>query len=157
MTTAGTAELVGRENFNTWLLEVQRDIAVVGYVGNTSGTRAFLGSDQNHAIGTTRSIDGGTAGILQYGNRLHILRSDVTQVAAGNTVNHYQWPVAGRQRTSTTHLDVAHGVGVGISRCSHVKASHLTGYQRHGVRGGSLVELILADLYHRARNLFLGH
>ena len=126
-------------------------------MSHTSRARAFLRRHQDDTIGTTGTIDSGRAGILQYGDRLYILSGNVTQIATGNTVNHHQWTVAGCQRTSTTHLDISHGIRIGIGRRGNVQTSHLTSNQSHGIAGSSLIKLILADLNHRARDLFLGH
>ena len=157
LTTTWTTELIGRENVGLLLLDVQGDIAVVGHIGDACRAWTFLRGYQNHTIGTTGTVNGCGTGILQNGNRLDILSGNVTQVTTGNTVDHDQRTIAGCERACTTHLDISHGVGVGISRWGNIQTSHLTGYQCHGVAGGSLVKLVLTDLDHRARDLFLGH
>ena len=132
------------------LSHVQGDIAVVGHVGNTCRARSFLRGYQNHTVGTTRTVDSCRTGILQYGDRLYILGSNVTQITTGNTVDHDQRTVRGRQRTGTTHLNISHGIGVSFCGSRHVKTCHLTGNQSHRITRCTLVELVFVHLYDRA-------
>ena len=114
LSTTGTTELIGSQDGWLVLLEVEGDVAVVSDVRHTCCTRTLLRRDENHTVGTTSTIDGSRTCILQHGDGLHVLRSDVAKVATSNTVNHDERTIACHERTRTTNLEVGHGVWVGI-------------------------------------------
>ena len=157
LATARTTELLGSEDARLRLGNVEGYIAVVGHVGDACCARTLLGRYEDDAVGTTGAVDGCRTGILQYGDRLDVLGGDVAEVTACDAVNHDEWAVGGCQRTCTTHLDFSGGIRVGFGSCCNVKTCHLAGNQRHRVAGCTLVEVLLRDLNHRARDLLLGH
>ena len=97
LTTTRTTELLGRKNLWMRLCHVQGNIAVVSHIGDTCRTRSLLCGDEDDTIGATCAVDGSRACILQHSDRLHILGGNIAQVTTGNTVDHDQRTVRGRQ------------------------------------------------------------
>ena len=81
------------------MLEVWRAApAVIGVEVHACRARlASLGGDDNHAVGTCRTIDGGGRSILQHVYALYVVGVDLV-VAAWKAVDDKQWRVVAVDR-----------------------------------------------------------
>ncbi len=116
-------------------------------MGRAHFAAAFLGGDEDDAVGPTGTVDGGRCSILEYGHGFDVLGRDVADVAARHSVYDHQRLVAGLQGGCTAHLQRGVGVGVGGCRGHDVQTGHLTGKHFHGVVHSSLEEIFLVHLY----------
>ena len=68
---------------------LERDIATISNTGRA--LRAFLCRDQDHTIGSTRTIDSRGSCILQNRDTLDILRIDITDIISRHAIDDNQW------------------------------------------------------------------
>lgn len=91
---------------------------------------AALGSHDDNAVRTARTVDGGREGILQHVDRLDIRSRDVGDALHGETVDDVERRAVLRDRTGTAHADLDVGVGITLGR-GHLHTGHTA---RHGLR-----------------------
>ena len=132
------------------LLEQGLDIqvATVADLGRCSLCALHCGNDDD-TIGTTRTVDGGCRGVFQNVHRLDVARVDVRQLAhKGNTVEHNQRVVAGRQRALATDANL-HLLARLRAGLRHQHTCYAALQSLGGIRGSNLIEFLAADVGHR--------
>ena len=131
-----------------YLLEC--NVAVVAHLGGST-LRTLLGGDDNHTVGTAATVDSGGRGILQDVHRLDVGRIDVAQLAhEGNTVEHNQRVVAGRERALATNADLHFGTRLRTG-LRHHHTGHAALQSLGGVGGCNLIQFLTANVGHRTR------
>ena len=123
----GCAYIVGIEDV------VEGHIAVVSHVGLLLA--ALLGGDDDHTIGSLRTVDGGSGGIAEHIDRLNVVGSNNRDVNSRNSIDH----IVGRhgacaQRGSTAQGDGGRAVRVGGGRnhqSGNLSLKHLTWVGEH--------------------------
>ena len=119
---------------------------------------ALLGGDEHHAVGGTRTVDGGRRGVLQHLHRLDFVGREVSDgvvaLAHGNAVDHIERVVARRDGRGAAHTDyhALTGRAVGLE---HLYTGGLA-LQGSGGRGdGTAGEVVGLDNRHGRREVFL--
>ena len=103
-------------------------------------TLTGLGGDDNHAVGTTGTIDGGGRSIFQHVDRGNVLRGYRGQVTL-DTIHQDQWFQAANQCGDTTETDArcCFRITAGINNC---QTGNLTFYQFGSVTDLTGVEVL---------------
>ena len=117
----------------------KRGHTVAGTGGNLGFPRfSRFGGNQNHTVGSTRTIDRSGSGILQHrhrsyiagvdqGNRVHTVgKSAYITAFHGNTVDHIQRVVTGADRTGSAHPNRSHRSRLPVARRNR-HTGHFTG------------------------------
>ena len=68
---------------------------------------SVLGIDEQYTVGTARTIDGRSRGILQHGEALNVLRSDIIEVTL-ETVHQHECTGTGTKGGHTTNPEFRH-------------------------------------------------
>ena len=122
-------------------------VAVVLHAGLAVLTA--LRSDEDHAVGGLRTVDGGRCGVLQYGDTLNVLRVERVDIAGLHTV--YEDVGAGVvERTHTTNADATAVHTGGAGRAGNGDTGHEALQTGGYVVDGSVVERLAVDLGHRS-------
>ena len=123
---------------------------IIAVVRNTGlSVLTTLRSDEDHTVGSLRTVDGGRCGVLQYGDTLNILRVERVDIAGLHTI-HEDIGAGVVERTHTTHAD-ATAVHTGSTGCSrHGDTGHEALQTGGYVVDGSVVERLAVDLGHRS-------
>ena len=124
----------------------------------------FLGRDEDDAIGSARSVDGGGGRILEDCHVLDVVRIDQRQEVAaatdarahlhGHAVEHDERVVAGIERSSAADADGASGRRRAAA-ADDLHAAHLAVDELFGRIDHALVEVLAAHVAHRAREVAL--
>lgn len=147
------APLIGREHLGLVAGESQRAVRVKCDNGQPWFACTLFGGDQDHAVRTARTVDGGRRSVLQHRHRLDVLRGKRADIAAGHAVDHDQRTVAGAERRSAAHLQVGARVRVGRRRARHVEAGDFACKHFHRAVHGAALKVVAVDLHDRARQL----
>jgi len=94
---------LGIEDSRDFVKVLHADIAVVTDFGNAGFTS--FGGNQDNAVGSTRTIDGGRSGILQDVQRFNVTRVQSVDATVGNSIYHIKrGEGSGSTDTADIHL-----------------------------------------------------
>ena len=95
--------LLGIEDSRDFVEVLHTDIAIVTDFGNAGFTS--FGGNQDNAVGSTRTIDGGRSGILQDVQRFNVTRVQSVDATVGNSIYHIKrGEGSGSTDTADIHL-----------------------------------------------------
>ena len=162
--------LVGIHHFPVGLCQLRETILCTERNLRLVHCQASLGSDDNHTIGSTCTIDRGRRGIFQYRDTFDVVRTQGIEIWTWDrhAVEDKEWRLAGVDRVGTTDLE-----GSRLARFTRRRDDLQTGtlslqslveacrrhifylfrlYGRHGTRNGSLLSHTI-----RHHNHFVHH
>ena len=113
--------------------------------------------DENHAVGSTRTVDGRRRSIFEHLHRNDVLRVDLLQIAGvapGESVDDHQRGIRTVERrvTADTHRRRSSGILRGVD---HLHAGHAALQQSVDRVGGNVGEFLGLDRGHGARQVAL--
>ena len=127
---------------------LEAHVAVVAHLGRRA-LAALHGGDDDHAVGTARTVDGGCRGVLQDVHRLDVGGVDVGELPhEGDAVEHDERVVGGRERALTADADLHLGTRLRAG-LRHEHTGHAALQCLGSVGGSHLIELLAADVGHR--------
>ena len=134
------ADVAGRSHIERLGNLIESHISVVAHVGTAFVTA--LGGDDNHAVGSLRTVDSRCRSIAQHVDRLNVVRCYHRDVDSGNTVDDVVrlHGSALTQRRCTTQRDGRSAVGV--ARTCHDQTGHLALQHGGGVSEHTTVEVL---------------
>ena len=148
-------DVVGRSHVERLSHLVDGHIAVVAHVG--AAFQSALGGDDDHTVGSLRTIDGRSRSVAQHVDGLNIIGSHHRDVYAGNTVD----DVVGlhgstfTQRRDTAQGDAGRTVGVAVG--GDAQTGHLALQHRGGICKHTLVEVLGLHGGDRAGDVLTAH
>ena len=133
------ANVVGRCHIEGLCNIIESHVAVVAHVGAL--VLAALGGDDDHAVGSLRTVDGRCRSIAQHVDRLNVVGGYHRDVNAGNAVDDVVRLHSGTltQRRGATQADA--GRAVGVARTGHDQTGHLALQHGGGIREHTLVQV----------------
>ena len=119
--------------------------------------RAFLRRDHHHAVGATRTVDGGSRSVLQDFDGLDVGSIDVVEVTVnqGKAIDHVERVIARIDRSRTTDTQRRHLAWTQVVEDGKTRRLALQGFERVGGKGRS--DGIRTERSGRTRQVRLAH
>ena len=133
---------------------LESHVAIIRHCGSLL-LITFVCRDDNHTVGTTRTVDGSGRSILQNVHRLDVVGVYIVDATGkGNTVEHDEPVVAGRKRARTTNTYL-HGSTRLRRSLRHLYAGHTTLQGVGNIRTGHLAQQVAPHVSHRTGDSLL--
>ena len=124
---------------------VESHISRVSHIDTLLILLALLGCDDDHTIGSLRTVDGSCCCVAEHVDRLDIVWCNHRDVNAWDTINHIVWrhcsTATERRSTTESHAWTA----VRVACCGYYETCYLTLKHRTSIGEYALVEVLCLD------------